>query len=219
VYQLRPSELKAVAAQMKRIDDLQAAAEGSGGLAMGDEDGGGLPAPELMKCFKLIAEAKMGAVADWLDATVFDESSFELPRKAIVFAHHRSVHDKLGELFRSRVGTHGHVHVTGSTPTSQREGLLQRFKTDPQCRFAILAITACGVGLNLAVADTACFAELCWSPSTLEQALDHETEPHHPWPLWCVSHHHPWSPIIPSSRPRRASTGWAKPPTTSTCTI
>ena len=37
-------------------------------------------------------------------------------------------------------------------------------------RFAVLALTACGVGLNLACADTAVFAELCWNPSTLEQA-------------------------------------------------
>ena len=36
--------------------------------------------------------------------------------------------------------------------------------------FAVLALTACGVGLNLSCADTACFAELCWNPATLEQA-------------------------------------------------
>ena len=40
----------------------------------------------------------------------------------------------------------------------------------PRCRFAVLALTACGVGLNLACADTAVFVELCWTPSMLEQA-------------------------------------------------
>ena len=88
----------------------------------------------------------------------------------VVFAHHHVVHEQLGRLFGAKLPRSAWVHVTGRTPAAERVGSLKRFVEDPACRFAVLALSACGVGLNLAVADTAVFTELCWTPSMLEQA-------------------------------------------------
>ena len=177
--EVRLNELKKVAAQMKKIEDLQAAANGASGSSSSssigrqpDDEGGPMcPAPELMKVFKLLADAKVGAVGEWIETSLFDTEVFDARRKAIVFAHHKSVHAKLAELFQSKLkDDRAWIHIMGETSQSQREEQLERFKTDSRCRFALLALTACGQGLNLAVADTAVFAELCWSPATLEQA-------------------------------------------------
>ena len=75
------------------------------------------------------------------------------------------------ELLRRRLGDGGFVHVTGRTPAAARPALFSRFQDAASpCRVALLALSACGVGLNLTAADAVVFAELCWSPATLEQA-------------------------------------------------
>lgn len=130
----------------------------------------GLPTPELMRMFRLLADAKRDAVKEWIEASLFEDSSFGTTRKALVFAHHHSVHEALAELCTAKLPRGAWIQVTGHTPRAERDALLRRFQTDAQCRFALLALTACGVGLNLACADTAVFTELCWSPSTMEQA-------------------------------------------------
>ena len=89
VLTLRPSELKPVAAQMGKMRALEGGLDGGGD---GDEEG--LPSPEVMKVFKLLADAKVGAVKEWIEATLFDEGSFDSSRKALIFAHHHSVHQE-----------------------------------------------------------------------------------------------------------------------------
>ena len=58
----------------------------------------------------------------------------------------------------------------GTTPAADKDKKLAAFRDNPRCRVALLAVQACGAGLNLNQADTVVFAELCWTPSTLEQA-------------------------------------------------
>lgn len=164
VLQLRPTELKKVSAQMQKLEAFEREAEGGSG---GE---GSLPTPELMRLFKLLADAKRDACREWIESSLLEDSSFDPSRKALIFAHHHSVHEALAGLFEAKMPREAWVQVTGRTPSGEREELLSRFKSEPGCRFALLALSACGVGLNLACADTAVFAELCWSPSLLEQA-------------------------------------------------
>ena len=42
-----------------------------------------------------------------------------------------------------------------------------------QCRMALLALQACGAGLNLEVANICVFVKLCWTPKTLKQTEAH----------------------------------------------
>ena len=176
---------------MQKVDDLKAATSGAGD---------GLPAPELMRVFRLLADAKMSAVAEWLDATLLDGSGGAGGAggggagggegggggggggdgggggggsgrgKALIFAHHHSVHRALADFLSRRLPAEAWVQVTGETPLAERAAQITRFQQEPHCRYAVLALTACGQGLNLAMADTVVFAELCWSPALLEQA-------------------------------------------------
>ena len=122
-----------------------------------------------MRIFRLLAEAKVGAVTEWLDASLLSEGA-DPSRKSLIFAHHHSVHSGIADFLRKKLAADEWIHITGTTPQAERMQQLSRFQQQPKCRFAVLALTACGVGLNLACADTAVFAELCWNPSTLEQA-------------------------------------------------
>lgn len=169
---LRPSELKKVAKIMRSLEDARSLSgfESMDSMAGDGVDGGGAGADTFMEAFRLVADAKMGAVCEWLETSLFDEASFDTSRKAIIFAHHHTVHNKLGELCRARLPSDAWTQITGKTDAADRDVELRRFQTDPRCRFAILAVSAFGHGLNLAVADTAVFAELCWTPATLEQA-------------------------------------------------
>ena len=73
---------------MKTIRSFERDAEAAGG-ASGDEPG--LPAPELMKAFRLLAEAKTAAVGEWIKEALIDGDP--TGGKVLIFAHHHSVHD------------------------------------------------------------------------------------------------------------------------------
>ena len=165
--QLTEKELKPVLEQMKTIRSFERDAEAAGG-ASGDEPG--LPAPELMKAFRLLAEAKTAAVGEWIKEALIDGDP--TGGKVLIFAHHHSVHDRLAEALRKALDQPAEqlIHITGLTSNSKRDELLARFKTERRCRFALLSLTACSQGLNLTEASTCVFAELCWTPAMIDQA-------------------------------------------------
>lgn len=53
-----------------------------------------------------------------------------------------------------------------------RDEFVLRFQSDDCCTLAVLALKACSLGLNLAVAESVIFTELCWTPAELEQACN-----------------------------------------------
>eukprot|EP00439_Symbiodinium_sp_Y106_P063472 s3534_g9.t2 len=181
--ELTPSEMGPVTKQQQVIAALEKATKER---PEGDEIDS-LPSHEIMKIFKLLAEAKQGAVCDWLHTSFFDEQA-GVKTKVLIFAHHKCVHEKLAEFFKKQLGEgscgDSWVHITGETSPSERSKQLDMFKSADRCRFAVLALTACGSGLNLdiaagflltdlisdTIADTCIFAELCWTPSALNQA-------------------------------------------------
>lgn len=117
--------------------------------------------------FGSLAQAKLPAVKEYLQ-DVMDRGD----EKAIVFAHHHHMIDELDEVFKSRLAKDGqtHIRIDGRTSMSKRSDLVKKFQTDPDCRVALLSITACGEGLTLTAAGLVIFAELYWVPGVLEQA-------------------------------------------------
>jgi superfamily II DNA or RNA helicase len=64
----------------------------------------------------------------------------------------------------------GHVVLHGGLPGKDRKEVLEKFKTDPDCR-VFLSTDAGGTGLNLQNADTVVNLELPWNPAVLEQRI------------------------------------------------
>jgi SWI/SNF-related matrix-associated actin-dependent regulator 1 of chromatin subfamily A len=86
--------------------------------------------------------------------------------KALVFGHHHDVLEPLAAAFP------GSVLITGQTPPEARQGICDRFQTEPGCGPFFGSIRACGEGLNLTAAKLVIFAEEDWVPGKVSQAED-----------------------------------------------
>jgi superfamily II DNA or RNA helicase len=92
----------------------------------------------------------------------------EPERKIIVFSEWTTmlnliqpILDGLGAAF---------VRLDGSVPQKKRQGLVNRFQADPDCRL-FLTTNAGSTGLNLQAADTVINVDLPWNPAVLEQRI------------------------------------------------
>lgn len=65
-----------------------------------------------------------------------------------------------------------YVQITGQTKRSEREEFLELFANDPKIRVCLLSLRACGVGLNLTMANHVFFLDPWWNPQVEYQALD-----------------------------------------------
>ena len=88
--------------------------------------------------------------------------------KILVFSHHKAMQDALEERLKD-IGV-PYMRIDGSTPQAVRARNVEIFQTDPQCRVALLSITACAEGITLTAATLVVFCELYWSPGIMEQA-------------------------------------------------
>ena len=62
------------------------------------------------------------------------------------------------------------VRLDGSVPQKKRQALVNRFQTDPDCRFFVTT-NAGSTGLNLQAANTVINVDLPWNPAILEQRI------------------------------------------------
>eukprot|EP00039_Didymoeca_costata_P010504 m.141447 g.141447 ORF g.141447 m.141447 type:complete len:701 (-) comp14851_c0_seq3:3-2105(-) len=108
--------------------------------------------------------AKLPGALNYLD-NVIDKGI-----KALLFAHHRDVLDEIcNHLLKKKIKF---IVITGETPQSYRSECCHEFQTNDDVQFAVLSITAAGVGLTLTEAQTVVFFELFWNPGQLFQAED-----------------------------------------------
>ena len=63
-----------------------------------------------------------------------------------------------------------YVRLDGSVPQKKRQGLIHRFRNDPDCKLFI-ATNAGATGLNLQTANTVINIDLPWNPAILEQRI------------------------------------------------
>uniref|UniRef100_A0A8D0H7U9 SWI/SNF-related matrix-associated actin-dependent regulator of chromatin subfamily A-like protein 1 n=1 Tax=Sphenodon punctatus TaxID=8508 RepID=A0A8D0H7U9_SPHPU len=111
------------------------------------------------------AEAKISSVVEYILDLL--ESGRE---KFLVFAHHKVVLNAISkELEKKQVG---YIRIDGSTPSSERQSLCQKFQFSEKHAVALLSLTAANMGLTLSAADLVVFAELFWNPGVLIQAED-----------------------------------------------
>jgi SWI/SNF-related matrix-associated actin-dependent regulator 1 of chromatin subfamily A len=140
--------------------------------AAGDEDAYKTAVSALRKGYRVAFEAISRVRHDTAVAKIpaviehVDDILEQLP-KVVLFAHHHDVVDALEKHYGAAC-----VVLTGETPMADRQGLVDRFQTDPSCKLFIGSITAAGVGITLTAASHVVFAELTWTPGELSQAED-----------------------------------------------
>jgi len=131
-------------------------------LKVGEDGNGALG--DSAQLFRLTAEAKLGAVLDYV------EHLLELNVKFLIFGHHHvtlnAVESKLRDMKTKS------IRIDGHTAPAARPGLVKEFQEDETVRAAVLSITAAGAGLTLTAAQTVVFAELYWVPGQMQQAED-----------------------------------------------
>lgn len=92
----------------------------------------------------------------------------ESEHKVVLYGWHRLVYD----IWLAALAEYGPVMYTGSESPTQKDGAVQRFLTDDDCRVFVCSLRS-GAGLDdlQKVCNIAVFGELDWSPATHHQAL------------------------------------------------
>eukprot|EP00913_Durusdinium_trenchii_P003228 g2986.t1 len=107
---------------------------------------------------------KLVAAESWLKEKLVSHCGGQ---KAVVFAHHIRVLDRL-----CRVMDLDSIRIDGSTPPITRQSLLSKFMSKNGPSLAFIGVTACAVGVDLSAASLAIFVELPPDASWLLQAED-----------------------------------------------
>jgi SWI/SNF-related matrix-associated actin-dependent regulator of chromatin subfamily A-like protein 1 len=116
---------------------------------------------KLTKAREKLAATKVKATTELLEGIV------EQGGKAIVFSCYDRPVKALAKHFEGRC-----VLLTGATPASKRQELVDRFQNDDSVRVFVANIVAGGVGLNLTAARHVVFNDLDWVPANHWQAED-----------------------------------------------
>ena len=109
--------------------------------------------------------AKIPALVKYLKNQLNDPMS----GKMCIFAHHLAVLDGIEE---GALNGKSYIRIDGSVSPKQRQAAIVKFQTDPNCRVALLGITAAGVAVTLTASSHVLFTELFWTPAMLLQAED-----------------------------------------------
>ncbi|PSC75396.1 DNA annealing helicase and endonuclease ZRANB3 [Micractinium conductrix] len=104
--------------------------------------------------------------------------------KLLVFAHHKTVMNRLAAALEGAVGYApvGYVRIDGGTDPEDRRAAVRRFSSDAAIRVALLSVAAAGVGLDFSAASVVVFAELPDEVALVRQAEDraHRQGQRHP---------------------------------------
>ncbi len=99
---------------------------------------------------------------------IIRELAIEEGRKTVVFSEYERM-TRLAAKELTKLGIE-FVSLHGGVPTPKRGELMDRFRTDPNCR-VFLSTDAGGVGLNLQSASAVINFEPPWNPARLEQRI------------------------------------------------
>jgi SWI/SNF-related matrix-associated actin-dependent regulator of chromatin subfamily A-like protein 1 len=100
----------------------------------------------------------------------FCETLLDAQIKFLVFAHHTSVLNEYEHKVKSKKVNY--VRIDGNTSEKQKHKNVETFQKDPECKIALLSITAAYQGITLHAASVVVFAEYYWTPGIIVQAED-----------------------------------------------
>lgn len=128
----------------------------------------------VMKLNSTNAESKIKPASEFIKELI--ENCDE---KFILFGHHKAMLDGIEDTLQNHFYPDGNaikdaatwIRIDGDTK-GDRHVICQEFQNNPNCKYAILSITAAGAGVTLTAANRVIFLELFWSPANLLQAED-----------------------------------------------
>jgi SWI/SNF-related matrix-associated actin-dependent regulator of chromatin subfamily A-like protein 1 len=115
----------------------------------------------ITKARNAIAKAKVKATVDLVDSAV------QQGEKVLVFSCFDAPVKAIAKHFGDAA-----VTLTGATPTTKRQTIVDRFQCDNDVRVLVANLIAGGVGLNLTAARHVVFNDLDWVPTNHWQAED-----------------------------------------------
>ncbi|KAG8699789.1 TATA-binding protein-associated factor mot1, partial [Ceratobasidium sp. 395] len=132
-------------------------------------------APKLLALRQLLNDCGIGNAAsedgDALKST--EDTDISSQHRVLIFCQMRQMLDIIEEdLFRVLMPSVTYMRLDGSTPASQRHGVVQTFNSDPSIDCLLLTTSVGGLGLTLTGADTVIFVEHDWNPMKDLQAMD-----------------------------------------------
>lgn len=101
-------------------------------------------------------------------AELLEQLIAEPERKVILFSEWTGMLNLIEPILKQHKAAF--VRLDGKVPQKQRQKLVHRFQTDPDCR-CFLTTNAGSTGLNLQAADTVINIDLPWNPALLEQRI------------------------------------------------
>jgi SNF2 family DNA or RNA helicase len=96
------------------------------------------------------------------------EEVAESGRKAIVFSQWVGTLERL----KTELADFHPVEYHGKVPSSQRDGVIERFRDDPDCHVILMSYGAGSVGLNLQFAGYVFLFDRWWNPAIEDQAIN-----------------------------------------------
>ncbi|KAF9426594.1 TATA-binding protein-associated factor mot1, partial [Entomortierella beljakovae] len=93
--------------------------------------------------------------------------------RALIFCQQKAMLDIIeSDLLRPLLPSVSYMRLDGTTDSSKRHGIVQKFNADPSIDLLLLTTHVGGLGLNLTGADTVIFVEHDWNPMKDLQAMD-----------------------------------------------
>jgi superfamily II DNA or RNA helicase len=99
---------------------------------------------------------------------LLDQLCAEEDRKIVLFSEWTTMLNLIEPLLAKR--NLNYVRLDGSVPQKKRQGLMNQFQKDPDCKLFITT-NAGATGLNLQAANTVINVDLPWNPAILEQRI------------------------------------------------
>ena len=102
-----------------------------------------------------------------------DELVTVSPHRALIFCQMKEMLDIVqNDVIRKLLPSVQFLRLDGSVEASRRQGIVNKFNTDPSYDVLLLTTSVGGLGLNLTGADTVIFVEHDWNPQKDIQAMD-----------------------------------------------
>ncbi|ORY40453.1 hypothetical protein BCR33DRAFT_754270 [Rhizoclosmatium globosum] len=129
--------------------------------------------PNHPKFEKIMDDLKREGKQILQDCGLNENAPITAAHRVLVFCQRKEMLDFIENgLFKNQMKSVTYLRMDGSTDSSKRHDMVQKFNADPSIDVFLLTTAVGGLGLNLTGADTVIFVEHDWNPMKDLQAMD-----------------------------------------------